>query len=85
MRQKMIDERVSLLSKRSAYKNKGLRIGEINTSRMFIRKGPIKANQLSPPKLDLMSTNFSQTQQTLVLRKPVRPQTAPTNKAMIRT
>jgi hypothetical protein len=77
----MIVDRVSLMSKRSAYnKNKGIKMGEVNTSRKFINKGPIKATPFSPQKLELMTLNMSQT----LPRKAVRPQTAPANRALIR-
>jgi len=55
----MVDDRVSHLSRRSAYKNKGLRIGEMNSSRKMFSKGPIKPNFVSPPQLEMMSSNFS--------------------------
>jgi hypothetical protein len=81
MKRRMIDDRVSHLSKRSAYKHKGLRIGDMNSSRKVFAKGPIKANLMSPPQLDLISTHQS-LQQTLPARRAVRPQTAPANRAL---
>ena len=77
----MIDERVSHLSKRSAYKQKGLRIGDMNSSRKIFTKGPIKANLMSPQNLEFLSSNQSLST-TLPVRKAVRPQTAPANRAM---
>lgn len=81
MKKRMIDERVSHLSKRSAYKHKGLRIENMNSSRKIFTKGPIKANLMSPHNFDLLSSNQSLST-TLPGRKAVRPQTAPAHRAM---
>jgi hypothetical protein len=76
----MIEERVSHLSRRSAYKNKGLRLIEINSSKKLYPPGPVKIGQIVQPQLDLLSSHFSQGKSSMPSRKPVRPMTAPHNK-----
>jgi hypothetical protein len=73
MRQKMCDERASLMSKRSVYKNKGLRMLEMNSSRkVFPGKGPIK-----PSNLEILITPGMTSRMPVKQAKAMRPQTAP--------